>query len=309
MPLTESLRALMTELIDYAGMFPPANLSLEAAYTDYRQHQATLESWMLARFIVPATRLADLTALVDAAPQGAPLRLTVVGAPAGHGAAYAESTQLELDAIKALDPARYRVENYEVRVPTDAANSGTFVLTGLDGDSALRVFYEVPLTDQWEGEQAAAARRIEDANRVANRSDGLKLRCGGTEASAFPSAEQVAYMLNTCRDSHIPLKLTAGLHHPFRHHDAALGVKQHGFINVVGAAVLTQIHQLSWVDTQRIVQANDPATFQFTDAALTWGEWSAGVEQITAARVNLVTALGSCSFDEPRHDLKAHGLL
>ena len=52
--------ALLAALIDYAGLFPPAALSMADAVSAYRAHVASAESWMLGRFVVPVDRLEEL---------------------------------------------------------------------------------------------------------------------------------------------------------------------------------------------------------------------------------------------------------
>jgi hypothetical protein len=63
-------RALFSGLIDHAPLFPPASLPLEEALEDHRRALASSHSWMVARFVCPASRLAEL--------DGEPLRLSVV---------------------------------------------------------------------------------------------------------------------------------------------------------------------------------------------------------------------------------------
>ena len=63
-------RALFSGLIDHAPLFPPASLPLEEALEDHRHALASPHSWMVARFVCPASRLAEL--------DGEPLRLSVV---------------------------------------------------------------------------------------------------------------------------------------------------------------------------------------------------------------------------------------
>ncbi|HLJ11238.1 MAG TPA: hypothetical protein VKU82_08615, partial [Planctomycetaceae bacterium] len=60
--MTGSLRALLSGAIDYAGVFPPASLSLDQAIAEYRRHCGDQAAWMLGRFICPADRLAELAA-------------------------------------------------------------------------------------------------------------------------------------------------------------------------------------------------------------------------------------------------------
>ncbi|MEH7342030.1 hypothetical protein V7179_26215, partial [Priestia megaterium] len=51
--LQTSIHAFLSELIDYAGLFPPANLSLETSMKKYKEFQICKDSWMLGRFIIP----------------------------------------------------------------------------------------------------------------------------------------------------------------------------------------------------------------------------------------------------------------
>src|SRR5579862_3638410 len=51
------IRTLLTELIDYAGLFPPAGLDMAAAVRNYASWLSGDYSWMLGRFIVPAARV------------------------------------------------------------------------------------------------------------------------------------------------------------------------------------------------------------------------------------------------------------
>ena len=55
-----SLRALLTNLIDYAGLYPPAALSLPAALDNYKRYLASPESWMLNRLVLPASKLGEV---------------------------------------------------------------------------------------------------------------------------------------------------------------------------------------------------------------------------------------------------------
>ena len=57
----ESLRALLTNLIDYAGLYPPAALSLPVALSNYKQYLASPESWILNRLVLPVSELDNIT--------------------------------------------------------------------------------------------------------------------------------------------------------------------------------------------------------------------------------------------------------
>jgi len=75
-----SLRALLTNLIDYAGLFPPAARALPVALEDYRRYLESPESWILNRLVLPVSKLSDVelgenwrvTLLVDGEPGSLP---------------------------------------------------------------------------------------------------------------------------------------------------------------------------------------------------------------------------------------------
>ena len=58
--MSPTLRALLTRLIDYAGLFPPARLPLDQALRNYADYRQSADNWMLGRFIIPAIRLQEL---------------------------------------------------------------------------------------------------------------------------------------------------------------------------------------------------------------------------------------------------------
>ena len=59
--MTEALRTLLAGLIDYAGLFPPANLEMAEAARNYDAYRAGPHSWALGRFILPSARLNEWT--------------------------------------------------------------------------------------------------------------------------------------------------------------------------------------------------------------------------------------------------------
>lgn len=52
-----ALRALLTELIDYAGLYPPAALPLAIVEERYGGFRASPEAWMLNRLVLPVAKL------------------------------------------------------------------------------------------------------------------------------------------------------------------------------------------------------------------------------------------------------------
>lgn len=82
----------------------------------------------------------------------------------------------------------------------------------------------------------------------------------------------------------------------------------HGFVNVFGAAILARENKLSERDILPIILCERASDFVFEDF-FAWREVRAGAEAVTAIRRAGATSYGSCSFDEPREDLRALQLL
>ena len=84
--------------------------------------------------------------------------------------------------------------------------------------------------------------------------------------------------------------------------------KMHGFLNVLGAAVLAAEHQWDANQAVMMLEDEDPESFSFTDDFFAWRDWKIDTERLKSRR-SLVRSFGSCSFDEPRDDLRALRLL
>ena len=78
---------------------------------------------------------------------------------------------------------------------------------------------------------------------------------------------------------------------------------------VLAAGVLAHTHLLDYADILAIIEEEDPRQFTFTDDLLGWNDVEASLEEVREARQHRVISFGSCSFDDPREDLKRLGLL
>jgi hypothetical protein len=325
-----SLRALLSGLIDYAGLFPPASLPLEPALDNYLRYRTEPEAWMLGRFICPAGRLEELAQLVrEREAPGPPLAVSVL---AGKGATLAEislSLDDELKTVASLEAThgkRLKVEALETRLPAAVPEesrdlAGGFIMVTYEQIESqardfMTPFFEVSLGADWRERVPTILDGFARATLASSvhgfilcHPGGLKVRCGGLEALAFLSSEQVAFVITQCRDRAIACKATAGLHHPLRRFDAGLGTHMHGFVNVFGAAVLAHARTLSEEQVRQIIEDEDPAHFVFDEQGFRWNDLHATTAEISAAREKAAISFGSCSFDEPREDLRALGWL
>ncbi len=70
--LTRSLRVLLDSIIDYAGLFPPASLSMRDAVRNYEKYRESEQAWMLGRFVVPAAKLGEVPIEIPVAVVASP---------------------------------------------------------------------------------------------------------------------------------------------------------------------------------------------------------------------------------------------
>ncbi len=313
--VTKSLQIFLNQILDYAGLYPPANLPLGEAIRNFAKYQSDSDVWMLSRFIIPAKRLPELSQFAEQIFSGGKvLSFSVLGRGGKDAEEFLENIQLDITNIvtfRDLHGANVLADMFEVALPASALMNQADALelvnktTDVLNKNGLTVFFEVSFGEGW---QARAEKLIRSLRKVKDKHVGFKLRTGGVTVDAFPSTEQIAWAIAATRDSGTPIKATAGLHHPVRHYNEGVLTKMHGFLNVFGAGVLAVTNDLSLVQIQSILEDEDSANFIFDEMGFAWKDIRVDIEQIELARRNVVS-FGSCSFDEPREDLRKLGLL
>jgi len=315
-------RAFLSGLIDYAGLFPPAALDLRPAMFTYARDREGPDAWMLNRFILPVSRLVELQPFLSSLDAKAPLVLSVLGyAPASSSpepwANRALRTLVDAHRFETQSGGRVRCDRFEMRVPVELASDPDVLAMALgDFDGVLRaqgrgascIALEVPFLDAPDS-VAPAVHAISVANeRAARDAFALKLRCGGVTEDLFPSVETLASALTEALRAGIPFKATAGLHHPVRQYRDEVETEMHGFLNVFGGAILARLHGLDADALAEILDDTDPRHFELGEA-LSWKHLSATAPDIADARERFALSYGSCSFEEPRDDLRQLGWL
>jgi hypothetical protein len=82
----------------------------------------------------------------------------------------------------------------------------------------------------------------------------------------------------------------------------------HGFINLVCAAALLHFGGEA-IDAKKVLDEEDPGAWQVTPADLSWRSYSWSADQLRMVRQQFFISFGSCSFEEPLHDLEVLGWL
>ena len=285
------VRSALSALIDYAGLFPPAQLAIAEASSEYQAARRGPHAWMLGRFIIPAPMLVASSHELE-----------------GPFSVIADGERETLNAIAALAGNQIGVEALEIPLPADDSPADIVDAIGelraaiVDTDLGDRpVFVELPRSDRW-------SKLLPGAMEALGRDNlGAKLRCGGGTAEAFPSVREVADFIAAAVAARVPFKATAGLHHPVRHLDPTSGFMMHGFLNLLAGSALAP--RVDFDTLARIVAEEDADAFGFDDASFVWRKERIGVPELAQTRRETFVAYGSCSFTEPVSDLLSLGLL
>lgn len=312
--VSESISSLLDELIDYAGLFPPAGLSMQRAVENYHSYFEGEYAWALGRFVVPVSRLPEFQQAQDALEVGRPWRLSALpGADFEADLQAVQDFNLQSEVWATIDAIEAKVTGEQ-----DAERKARLVPRG------VAAYFEVPASASLD-----LLRSIRDTGARA------KIRTGGVTQDVFPTTESLAQFLSNCAVTRTPFKATAGLHHPVRclkpltyEPDAPSGI-MHGFLNVFLAAVLAYSPEsLDGPDEmplgaiQTILNNSDPARFHFTDEAVHFDceyvsgdgqqhriEGALSSDNIRTTRREFAVSFGSCSFEEPLQDLRSFKFL
>lgn len=296
--LMHSVRTLLAGSIDYAGLFPPAGLSMSEAVINYAAYRNSNYSWMLGRFVLAVSQLPDfIESAGDFISRDAQTawRLSVI---AGEDI---------IDTIRSIKlfNAEFNpgvvVDSLEVR-----ANSTSKIDNTVDAlPEGLTAYFELGGGENFPDLVA----------RLAERGQRAKIRTGGVTPEAFPRSVDVIRFVRACLAANVPFKATAGLHHPIRCYrpltyasDAPKGT-MHGFLNLFLMTGFAREGYRSSLLTD-IMEDEFAEVFRFEDKSITWrDEYALSNAQIERLRTLGIQSFGSCSFDEPVSDLQKLGIL
>ncbi len=312
-PVT-GLKTFTNKIIDYAGLFPPASLELAQAFHNFVFYSQGEFKWMLNKFIIPAKRLPDLEKIMNGMTIDGCIPFSILGS---SGDTLSEFDSNFLNDIELISGFKNRfdeiasIDAIELRLPKELfmpdrievmPDIMTSVYDRMEKTFGKNkpIFFEANLNEDHE----ARIIRVVESIAGLDSSCGFKIRTGGTEPSSFPSPEQIAFAIMTCCEFDVPMKCTAGLHHPIRHFNDGVSSYMHGFFNVFGAAILAYTNNFDEEELLEILNDEDPYEFIFKESGFEYKEIEVTNEEIAEAREKFILSYGSCSFDEPLDDLK-----
>jgi hypothetical protein len=286
-------------------MFPPCSLGLRRAVTNQARYVRSNDNWMLGAFVLAIDQFDAVKDFLSQFDRLHLLRVSALAPKSENATSFAKVLVTLTEAIRSLSTCNrdlVAISQLEMFLPEDIDPALLLEARSVLGD--LPVFWETPAA---RAEQTIAL--IAEHNSTAPKPTfGFKLRTGGVTADAFPISAQIAKTLVAADKHQVPIKFTAGLHHPLRMYRDEVKTKMHGFLNVLGAAVLAGEH--GWDEKQTAAMLDDENTesFSFGEQSFAWRDWKIDIKRLKDRR-KFVTTFGSCSFDEPREDLRALGLL
>src|ERR1700686_3973567 len=296
----DAAAVLLRDLIDYAGLFPPASLAMASSVANYNAYLRSECSWILGRFVVPVARLAEFEEAFAGLPAPTPgtgfttWRISVL-LGSDPIADVAGIREFNARLASSSSGRRAVIESVKVKV------AGPAEVKRLSGiiPAELATYFEVPLSSCGESIAAAAG-----CGRRA------KIRTGGETADKFPAPENVVEFIRLCAAANVPFKATAGLHHPLRsvhrftyQPDSPSGI-MHGFVNVFLAAAFLRAGMEAQLAVQLLDEQSADA-FHFNADGVGWRQHRLSQREIAAARKGFAVSFGSCSFTEPIDDLNS----
>jgi hypothetical protein len=282
-----TLETLLAGLFDYAGLYPPASLSLKAAANNYLEYSEGEHAAALGRFIVNLDRLEELRSF--AGDSFEKFRLSVVA-----------GDEADWESLAAQKGSGVRVESVEIK----CSDPHLIERIAKKLSAGLEVYFEVPI----DSDSNLALKTIRAAGARA------KIRMGGVVREAIPGLRSVAEMLKALAEIRLSFKATAGLHHslrsaqPLTYEPQCSTAIMHGFVNLTAAAAL--LYFGGTVDeAEQLLAEEDQTAWHVSGDSLRWRDRTLTTDQLAAVRQHFFMSIGSCSFEEPVQDLKSLGWL
>jgi hypothetical protein len=330
------LSRCMGEIIDYAGLFPPAALtSGDAVREFFAQSQDAELKWLFRRFVLPFAPVSRCQEIIAGLAQ-AVVEVGQSSLPASWGGripvsvllASFEASNLEnLDAYSSALVAATSSFQHGLQLMVKASGSAGMIF------AVESVEWALPLDDErWNHQHTAAARGALSALRnstpnlkiyieavwqnwspsVLSRMKDLvcddaltfcKIRTGGLTAASIPPPAQLARILADLVGAEISFKCTAGLHSALYETSPRFGFDMHGFVNLICATAGLSAGLKEQEIVPLLVLRQADQLIAGLEEKL--GNTTGGA--LSRAR-HTMHSFGSCSVVEPRDSLKLIGI-
>jgi hypothetical protein len=282
-----AIQSLLAGLFDYAGLYPPASLSMRSAANNYVEYASGKHAAALGWFIVNVSRLEELRSVAGESLER--FRFSVIATNIEDCDVIAEKMRkgMPIEAVELKDLEAEEIESARSKFP-----------------ESMIIYVEVPLGSE-------GLYKVEAISRSGARA---KIRTGGIVPEAIPPISALVQTLAALARLNLPFKATAGLHHPVRsmrpltyRPNGPTGT-MHGFLNLCCAAAVLYFGG-DVKEASEVMAEEDASAWDFDSGGLSWRNLSWTEEQLRILRRDFFAGIGTCSFDEPIQDLTSLGWL
>jgi len=265
-------------LIDYAGLFPPASLSMSEALRNYDAYRRGEHAWMLGRFVVPAGKLSEV-------PRDVPV--TAIG--------MADAEVIEVKAGSEEEIERIAEQRGGRTVYVEVADVALLERIAAHG---LRAKIRTG---------GVTADVFPTAEAIANF-----IRACAEHGVAFKATAGLHHPIRCVKPLTYEANAPRGTMHGFVNVFLAAALLRQAVIpsEVAGPGREGRADRASRPPSPSTSLAttllldDDPRSFAFDDAAGSWRGHRVATDTLADVRRNFAIAFGSCSFAEPVADLQ-----
>jgi hypothetical protein len=311
--MNSALRMFLRELVDYDGLLPPAGLSIVEALEVNLRERSSPHAWMLGRVVVPASRLESLASHallrdIRLASNGQPLPVCVVIDSPDPRADYALVAKYVFGerqpiAVRALSVAITMASSADAGARVRAVVQK---LAAAELPYTIPVFLEMPRATQvFVGDLMDAIARERQAGRSMLCA---AIRCSGPQQDDVLEAADLAFFISAARRREIPM-LASGVHASVRRVNPRTGVFEHGFFNVIGAAILSFAFDLNVQELVQMLVDERADHFHLNHDSFAWKERQVNKGAIFNARMSLARGISTAHLHEQADALVTSGVL
>lgn len=294
-----STQRLFNTLIDYAGVFPPTQLPLEEAITNYANYINREDSWILGPFVFPASNLNKLDEHMYLFDSNRPLSLSALVRKSKNPAELIDFLAEDLQTIQKFREkyeGKVKINFLELPLPSlhlDEEDVNQIVT--LIKKYHVTCYCELPVENNFNKNALdSCIKMIADTNQLRT-----KLRTGGIKKELIPNIETVTSFIHICKKYNVSMKFTAGLHHPIRMYRDEVNTKMHGFLNVFTAGLMAFQYDLEHNQIRNILSDENHRNFSFENDTFRWANLDISASDIKDLRNKFICSFGSCNFVGP----------
>lgn len=300
---------MFSGIIDYAGTFPPAALSLsESLKCNLAYKKKATHPWLWSKVALNLSDLKNINSqtLFECGYDGHPLIATILGTPfTGKTASdlikHIEWDLREIEHCKKRafhSSARQIFVSYEMKLPPMLEISGLMapILNRFSELSELEPFFEVEWGDSFEKNFLTLLHDLsawKEDNDETELTPGVKVRTGG---KYVPTSLELAKTVLSTTHHRLRFKATQGLHH------AVTNASGFGFANLFIALNLSQAYgemEFGLEAIKSCLEEKNGKAFQFFENLFKYKTFELNNEDIEKSRRVHSATFGSCSLDEP----------